>query len=415
MAAKKPVKKPVKKVAAPAKKSAAPKKAAAKSAAVKSGVAVMIGTKKGVWFLRSDAKRKSWKTEGPHFLGHIVHHVVMDPRDNKTLMVAARTGHLGPTLYRSRNMGKSWDELSAGMPKFKAGELVPGKDKPRVVDHVFWLEPGHASEPGTWYAGTSPAALFRTRDHGETWTALEGFNNGPHAAEWLVGDGTPDGQTLHSINVDPRDARRLYVGCSGGGVFTSDDAGETWRPFNKGIAANFVPKEVEETMEFGHDPHCVRLHPQMPDRLYQQNHCGIYRIDRPNERWERIGDNMPKSVGDIGFPVVLHPRNPDFAWVFPMDGSTVWPRVSPGGKAAVFRTSNAGKTWKRQDKGLPTSQGWLTVKRQAMCADVNEPLGVYFGTSSGEVWASTDEGDSWKCIARHLPHIYSVTSAATKA
>jgi hypothetical protein len=167
-------------------------------------------------------------------------------------------------------------------------------------------------------------------------------------------------------------------------------------------------------MEFGHDPHHIKLSAN-PDRIYQQNHCGIYRVDRPSQTWERIGRNMPKSIGDIGFGVSVHPRNADIAWVFPMDGSTVWPRVSPGGKPAVFRTKNAGKSWQRQDKGLPPGQAWFTVKRQAFTADAGDPAGLYFGTTSGDVWASVDEGDSWKCIARHLPHIFSVTAAETPA
>ena len=175
---------------------------------------------------------------------------------------------------------------------------------------------------------------------------------------------------------------------------------------NAGCAATFLPAEAET----GHDPHCVRMHPLRPDRLYQQNHCGIYRIDRPSTRWERIGDNMPADVGDIGFPVELHPRDPDTAWVFPMDGTDVWPRTSPDGRPAVFVTHDAGASWERQDTGLP-ARGWLTVKRQAMTTDSADPVGVYFGTTSGEIWASADEGAHWRRIAEHLPEIYSIEVA----
>ncbi|MBI5090499.1 MAG: glycosyl hydrolase, partial [Actinobacteria bacterium] len=150
-----------------------------------------------------------------------------------------------------------------------------------------------------------------------------------------------------------------------------------------------------------------RMHPLMPDRLYQQNHCGIYRLDRPGERWERIGDNMPREVGDIGFPVELHPRDPDTAWVFPMDGTDVWPRTSPDGRPAVYVTRDAGASWTRLDSGLPR-RGWFTVKRQAMTTDDRDPVGVYFGTTSGEIWGSSDEGATWSRIAEHLPEIYSV-------
>jgi photosystem II stability/assembly factor-like uncharacterized protein len=200
----------------------------------------------------------------------------------------------------------------------------------------------------------------------------------------------------------------MYISMSVGGTFESTDKGETWKPLNKGVQADWLP---DENIEFGHDPHCVVQHPANPDRLYQQNHCGIYRIDRPDNAWQRIGDNMPKEVGDIGFPMVVHPRDADRVWVFPMDGTTVWPRTSPEGKPAVFATKDGGNTWVRKDKGFPKEHGYWTVKRQAMCADNSEKIGLYIGTSSGEVWASTDEGESWSCIARHLPEIYSLTIA----
>ena len=210
---------------------------------------------------------------------------------------------------------------------------------------------------------------------------------------------------LHSVIVDPRDAAHLYLGLSGGGVFESTDGGADWHPLNQGCAADFMP---DPDPEFGHDPHTVRLHPARPDRLYQQNHCGIYRIDRPSDRWERIGRAMPEEIGDIGFPITLHPRDPDTVWVFPMDGTTVWPRTAIGGRPAVYRTTDAGASWERQDTGLPREQAWLTVKRQAMAADASDPVGLYFGTTSGEVWASADEGASWRQIAAHLPQIYSI-------
>ena len=371
-------------------------------------VQLMIGTRKGAFFLSSDASRRRWALRGPAMLGHIVHHLVLDPRDGRTLVMACKTGHLGPTVYRSTNGGKTWKE-SAAPPAFPK---APEGGKGRAVDSVFWLSPGHASQKGVWWAGTSPPALFRSGDGGDTWQSADGFNEHPMRPQWTSEgqEGPPGGATLHSINIDPRDAGHMYIGISAGGVFESNDGGATWFPLNKGCEAEFIPTPDPE---YGHDPHCVRLHPLHPDRLYQQNHCGIYRMDRNSAepRWERIGRKMPKKVGDIGFPVVLHPRDPDTAWVFPMDGTMVWPRTSPGGKPAVYVTRNAGKSWTRQDKGLPAEQGWFTVKRQSMCTDAGAPAGIYFGTTSGEIWASRNEGESWACIARHLPEVYSIEAA----
>jgi photosystem II stability/assembly factor-like uncharacterized protein len=371
------------------------------------GVKLLVGTRKGAWILESDKARRSWSVSKPHFFGHIVNHLVQDPRNPRVMLAAAKTGHLGPTVFRSADGGRNWKEASQP-PAFRK---APEGKKGLVVDHTFWLTPAHASEPGVWYAGTSPQGLFRSDDNGDTWSGVRGFNEHPMRDQWCAADqeGPPDGARMHSILVDPRDKAHLYLGMSSGGVFESRDQGASWAPLNKGCAADFLPTPDPE---FGHDPHCVRLHPLMPDRLYQQNHCGIYRIDRPGDRWTRIGDNMPRKIGDIGFPMTLHPRDPDTCWVFPMDGTTVWPRTSVGGKPAVYVTHNAGKKWIRQDGGLPQEHAWWTVFRQAMTADAGDPVGLYFGTTSGEVWASRDEGGSWKRIADHLPRVMSVEAAA---
>jgi photosystem II stability/assembly factor-like uncharacterized protein len=369
-------------------------------------VALLIGTRKGAFILRSDRSRRTWKLSEPMFLGHIIHHLVLDPRDRRTLLMAARTGHLGPTVFRSTDFGKSWQEVKAP-PAFPK---VPEEEKGLVVDHVFWLTPGHPSEPNVWYAGTSPKGLFRSEDGGETWDSVKGFNEHPRRSQWTGGaqDGTPDGPKLHSIIVDPRDAAHLYLAMSGGGVHESVDGGQTWAPIVQGleVVEGFDPADLAV-----HDPHCVRLCPSNPDRLYQQNHCGIYRLDRPSNRWVRIGKSMPTRIGDIGFPIVPHPRDPETLWVFPMDGTTVWPRVSPGGRPAAYVSRNGGRRWTRLDKGFPKSQAWWTVKRQAMNADAHEPVGLYLGTTSGELWASRTGGESWTCLARHLPEIYSVEAA----
>jgi len=290
------------------------------------------------------------------FLGHIVQHAVLDHRDQKRLLLAMRTGHLGPTVFRSDDLDTTWQEAGRP-PAFASGDRLG-----RSLRAVFWLTPGHADQAGVWYAGGTPPGLFRTEDGGDTWEPVSGWNDHPMWetwAEWPDEEGTPDGSMLHSVNVDPRDPSHLYIGLSGGGVFESLDAGNDWAPLNAGCAATFLPDPFPE---FGHDPHCVRQHPVRPDRLYQQNHCGIYRLDRPD------------------------------------------------GRPGAYMTRDAGQSWIRRDRGLP-ERAWFTVKRQAMTVDACDPVGVYFGTTSGEIWASRDEGESWTNIAGHVPEIYSVEFA----
>ena len=371
---------------------------------------VLVATRKGGWLYHSDAARRTWRVDGPHFLGHVVNHMMLDPRDGRTLLAAARTGHLGPTVFRSTDFGRNWKEAARPPAFAKVSEGSATALKARSVAHTFWLTPGLPSEPGVWYAGTSPQGLFRSEDGGVTWTPFSSINEDAQFREWMGSeqDGTPDGPKLHSILIDPRDSSHLYFAMSSGGVHESLDNGQTWKTLIKGM-------EVVEGFDPGvitfHDPHCVRICPSNPDRLYQQNHCGIYRLDRPSDVWVRVGRAMPKRVGDVGFPMVVHPRDDDRVWVFPMDGSSVWPRTSPDGVAAVYTTRNGGKTWHRLAEGLPQQQTWWTVKRQAMTADAQDPVGLYFGTTSGELWASRDEGASWSCIARHLPEIYAVETA----
>jgi hypothetical protein len=397
--------------------------------------ALLVGTKKGAWFLFGDAERRRFRIDGPHFLGSIVNQVVLDPRDRRTLLLASRTGHLGPTVHHSSDFGRSWTEASRppAFPKAAAEPVAPepvaaeptgdpagvaeATGKPRAVQATFWLTPGHVSQPEVWWAGTVPHGLFRSRDGGVTWDGVDGFNRNPMGVPWTDPHffDTPDGAITHSVLVDPRDPEHLYVGLSIGGLFETRDGGVHWSPLNRAVLADFLP---DKEAAYGHDPYCVALHPKLPDRLWQANRCGVYRLDRSSggdapsgDVWERIGRNLTPEIGDISFPIVLHPRDPDVAWVFPMDSTTVWSRTSPGGRPAVYRTRDAGATWERQDRGLPASQAWFTVKRQAMACDARTPAGLCFGTTSGEVWMSGDEGASWRCLATHLPHILSVSVA----
>lgn len=366
-------------------------------------ITLHIATRKGAWTLASP-DRRTWRLEGPQFLGHIINHTVQDPREPARLLMAAKTGHLGPTVFRSADFGRTWTE--AAKPPAFAPEEGPNA---RAVSHSFWVEPGHAEAPGVWWAGTSPPGLFRSEDHGATWAPVAGFNDHPAYWDWCPADGgTPDGALLNQIVLDPRDKAHLYIATSTGGVFESSDAGANWAPLNRNVEVVFGPVQYPE---FGQDAHFLALCASNPDRLYQQNHCGIYRLDRPSTEWVRIGRAMPEEIGDIGFTILAHPRNDATAWVFPMDGTDVWPRTSPGGRPAVYRTRDAGQSWERQDQGFPREQGWFTVKRQAFCADAFDPIGLYLGATNGEVWMSPDEGGHFVRIAQHLPEIYAVAPA----
>lgn len=364
-------------------------------------VTLLISTRKG-GFVLTEGANGAWTLRGPIFLGASVNHFVLDPRDGHTMLMAVHPGHLGPTIFRSTDGGETWKEAAAP-PAF------PKRENGETVRYTFWLAPGHPSQPGVWYAGTCPPALFRSNDGGDTWESVTGFNEHPMRREWAsIGEEPqiPDGNVLHSIQIDPRDARHLYFGISPGGVFETRDQGATWQPLNQGMVSYFLP---DPEAEFGHDPHALRLHPQQPDLLYMQTHTGIFFMDRTAAaRWERVGAAMPAEVGDIGFPIVLHPRNPDKAWVFPMDGTELWARTSPDGKPAAYCTQDRGHTWMRQDAGFPREHAYFTVKRQAMTSDGRDPLGLYLGTTSGQVWGSRDEGQTWTRLADSLPQIVAI-------
>lgn len=349
---------------------------------------LLVGTRKGLFLVRGDRISK------PAFLGSTVFHAVARGR---TILAAVGGGHLGPTVQRSTDRGRTWKE-AARPPAFP-------KESGDSIKHVFWLTAARAA--GLWYAGTAPHGIFRSKDDGRTWEGVRGFNEHPLRPQirGLSEQGPPDSPNTHSILEDPRDPRHLYVAFSAGGVFESIDSGADWKPLNKGVAADFMP---DPNAEFGHDPHCVRMHPRNPDRLYQQNHCGLYRLDRPGNAWTRIGRNLPAKIGDIGFPVVLHPRDPETLWVIPMDGTQAWPRTSPGGRPAVYVSRDGGRTFQRLDKGFPRRDAWWTVKRQAFTAIPGKPVGLAFGTMGGQLWTSRDEGRSWRIVTRDLPSIVSV-------
>jgi photosystem II stability/assembly factor-like uncharacterized protein len=250
------------------------------------------------------------------------------------------------------------------------------------------------------YAGVEPAALFRSADGGESWSHVRGLTEHPTRPEWQPGGG---GLILHSLVPHPVDARQLWVAISTAGVFHTADGGATWQPRNRGTRNDYAP-EGQRYAEFGQCVHCLVMAPGTPDLLYQQNHCGMYRSEDGGRSWQSIEAGLPSS---FGFPAAVHPRDPATLYLVPLNGDSVG-RYVPDASAAVWRTRDRGETWQALRKGLPQRHAFLGVLRQALATDPLDPAGVYFGTTSGSLFASADEGESWKDIAHYLPAILSV-------
>ncbi|MCH8906891.1 MAG: glycosyl hydrolase [Candidatus Heimdallarchaeota archaeon] len=368
-------------------------------------VRVYLATRKGAFILEGDSDRKKWNLLEPIYFGNIIYHFVPDPRNPSNLMIAAKTGHLGPTIFRSTDLGNTWKEATTP-PRFP-------KEYGKTVDFVFWLTPGHSSEPDVWYAGVTPQGLFRTEDGGDNWQIMEGHHNNPLINKIRESsEGTPIGPLLHSINIDKNDKNHIILAHSTGGLLETFDGGTDWKPLNEDVLANFLPDEYPE---WGQCIHNAQIHPADSNLIYQQNHCGVYKLDRRsdqgNRKWERIGNNIKGDLDieyDIGFPLILHPSDVNKLWVVTMDSSEVWPRTSIDGKPAVYHSKDGGSNWTRQSNGFPKENAYFTVLRQATSQDGQDPLGLYMGNKAGELWASFDEGNNWDCIARNLPAIYSV-------
>jgi len=343
---------------------------------------VLIGTSKGLFRVREDG------VDEPSLTGWAVNHAIRDPRDG-TILAAANTWTYGATVQRSRDGGRTWE---------RSKQLALPEDSGLTVKAAWHVEPGHADEPSTLYLGVDPATLFRSDDGGESWEPVRGILEHPTRDRWNPGAG---GLTCHSIQVSTDDRRRLWVGISAAGTFRSDDRGETWTPQNAGVAADFMPDPYPEV---GQCVHKLLSHPARPERLWQQNHCGVYRSDDGGRTWERLdGNGLPSG---FGFPIALDARDPDVAYVIPEEGAEN--RVVADGRLGVYRTDDGGASWRLLEGGLP-ERAWTGVLREGMSFDGDG--GVYFGTQGGSLWASRDGGETWREWARDLPPILSVEAA----
>ncbi len=356
-------------------------------------VLVLVGTKTGAFILDSDAARRSWALRGPFCETWPMNHVIADPV-TATIYGGGGNAWFGPAVWKSTDLGASWTHSSDGLA-YLAGE--------EPVKSVWSVAPAQ----GRLYAGVEPAGLFRSDDGGRSWRHIAGLRDHPSRPKWQPGGG---GLILHSLVPHPSDARQLWVAISTAGVFHTADGGETWEARNRGTRADFLPPE-RRYPEYGQCVHCLVMAPARPDRLYQQNHCGMYRSDDGGRRWESIETGLPSS---FGFPAAVHPRDPETLYLLPLNGDVAG-RYVPDAKAAVWRTRDAGASWEALREGLPQQNAFFGVLRQAMATDRLAPAGVYFGTGSGTLYASADEGESWSAIAQHLPAILSVETLVLEA
>ena len=349
-------------------------------------VLVLIGTKKGAFIAESDEGRRNWSLRGPFCNHWPIHHFAANGVTG-ALHAAGGNEWFGPAVWTSRDLGDTWTHSSRGIAYAEGQEPVS----------AVWSV---AARDGELYAGVQPAGLFRSADGGESFEPVSGLQEHPTRPDWHPGGA---GLTLHSIVLDPDDPERVWVGISSAGVFYTGDRGKSWEPRNRGTRADFLP-EGQNYPEFGQCVHCIVMAPGQRDRLYQQNHCGMYRSDDGGRTWQSIEAGLPST---FGFPAVTHPRDPDTLFLVPLNGD-IKGRYMPDAAAAVWRTRDGGRTWTGLRAGLPQQHAFLGVLRQALAVDRAEPAGIYFGTTSGSLYASADEGETWSCIAQNLPAISSV-------
>jgi serine/threonine protein kinase len=362
----------------------------------KGDLLLLVGTTKGAFFLRSNGQRKRWEVGGPYFHGHSVYAMAFDGRGGQHRVWAATQSYWGTLLRSSDDFGKSWTNPQQAPIRFPSDTGVSLKN-------IWQIELGRADEPNVLYCGVEPAALFESRDAGQTWSLVRGLFEHPHRPRWMPGNG---GLALHTIVLDPADHQRMYVAISAGGVYRTNDGGRCWTAQNQGIRAMSTPDRYPE---FGQCVHKIAMHPARPECLFLQNHGGLYRSDNCAENWIDIANGVPS---DFGFPVLMHPRNPDCVYVIPVESDQF--RCACDGRLRVYRTRNRGASWEPLARGLPQKGAYETVLRDAITADSFDPAGIYFGTRSGQLFGSRDEGRTWERILEGLPSVVCVRNAVVE-
>ena len=364
-----------------------------------SNVRVLVGTRKGAFILTSDGKRKDWQIDGPHFGGLEIYHLKGSPVDPNRIYASQASDWFGQVMHRSDDGGKTWTTVGN---EFKyEGETgthqwYDDTPHPWEFKRVWHLEPS-LTDPDVVFAGVEDAALFRSGDGGQTWKELPGLRGHGTGPDWAPGGG---GMCLHTILIDPRDPQRMFVAISAAGAFRTDDGGQSWKPINKGLQSNYIP---DPEAEVGHCVHRIAFHPSNPDVLFMQKHWDVLRSDNSGDNWHEVSGNLPS---DFGFVIDVHAHEPETIYVVPIKSDSE--HYPPDGKLRVYRSRNGGNEWEALTRGLPQSDCYVNVLRDAMAVDKLDPCGIYFGTTGGQVYASADSGDSWSAIVHDFPAVLSV-------
>ena len=364
-----------------------------------SGVRVLAGTKKGAFILESDAKRQDWKITGPHFPGWEIYHLKGSPVDPNRIYASQSSGWHGQMIQRSNDGGNTWDPVDNkfvydGVPG--THQWYDGTPHPWEFKRVWHLEPS-LSDPDTVYAGVEDAAIFKTTDGGSSWAELSGLRQHGSGPRWQPGAG---GMCLHTIVLDPSNPDRIFIAISAAGAFRTEDGGLTWTPINQGLSSEYIP---DPNADVGHCVHRIAMHPSRPNTLFMQKHWDVMRSDNGGDTWHEVSGNLPS---DFGFPIQVHAHEPETIYVVPILSDHF--HYPPDGKLRVYRSRTGGNEWEALTNGLPQSDCYVNILRDAMAADSLDECGIYFGTSGGQVYVSPDSGDNWTAIARDLPPVMSV-------